>query len=57
MKCRLCGLTMKTVMHFENGQNKQFKECPKCHFRTHAKSINYKQFNDKEINHENSRNR
>ena len=49
MFCRRCNCNMTTKMHFERGKNYQFGECPKCYFRTKAKTINYKQFETKEI--------
>jgi hypothetical protein len=35
---------MKTIMHFEDGKEFAFHECPKCKTKTHQKRINYAQF-------------
>ena len=41
MKCPKCGTDTKTIMHFENGINFAFHECPKCHTKTHRKRIHF----------------
>lgn len=41
MICSRCKVIMKNKMHFEEGRNFKFCECPKCHDKTKTKRINF----------------
>lgn len=41
MICQRCSKIMRNTMHFEQGKNFQFKECPKCHDKTRPRGIRF----------------
>lgn len=43
MRCPKCNSEMKNIMHFENGKDYAFHECPKCYFQTHQKRIHFEE--------------
>lgn len=50
MICPRCNKPMNNTMHFEQGKNSQFKECPKCHDKTRPKKIRFEDVLETKLN-------